>query len=171
MKCGKCSVDIPSSFEFAIKQNVCPKCGLKLMSDATMKVFFDLKQRLQEVELTMNPSANYERLALFLISNYEITPAIAALQVGEDKPMSNGLVLSGPEEELIQPTPPEPEESEEDIRREIADEAEKMRIARDWGMDTTGPIDEATQKRIEKLRSMAQRTAKSGAAVRRTSED
>lgn len=74
MQCKKCEIEVPSQFEYALAKNVCPKCGNKLMADHAMKVYLDLKKRLHEVEFVMDKTTVCERVAMFIVTNYEIIP-------------------------------------------------------------------------------------------------
>ncbi len=158
MECKKCSIEIPSQFEFVLSQNVCPKCGNKLMADAAMKVYVDLKKRLNEVEFVMDKAVVCERVALFLVTNYNVSsfdsaPAQASHVI--DKAKEAALIkaqmaaLDG-EEDL----------SAEEIRAEEAARAEELALAREYGLGSdldsdeelvTGAIDSDRIQRLKKL--------------------
>lgn len=148
MKCNnnKCSIDVPSSFEFAIMSNKCPKCGFKLLPELAMKTFLDLKARLKEVELVMDPAVNYERIAMFIISNYEVIPASKATMSNRGSEENEISILTGEGGDLA--------DDEELDRDKIAKEVENERLAADWGLNTGGGtvLDEATRRRVEKMK-------------------
>lgn len=168
MECKKCSIEVPAQFEFVLSQNVCPKCGSKLMADAAMKVYIDLKKRLHEVEFVMDKATVCERVAMFLVTNYNIssldgTPVQAA---SLDKAKEAALVkaqmavLDGVDEDL----------SAEEIRAEEAARAEELALAREFGLDVepsdldldadeelvTGAVDSNRIQRLKKLATTGQ---------------
>ncbi len=154
MECKKCSVNIPQEFEYALVSNICPKCGHKLMNDMAMKVYMDLKKRLSdEVEFIMDKAINCERVATFVINNYEVVPLgtikIAASVVTDpiNKMKANLALLEADETS-----------TDEDIRAEEAARAEEIAIAREMGIDVdddeeivTGLIDANKVQRLKKL--------------------
>lgn len=180
MQCKKCEIDIPSQFEFALAQNVCPKCGNKLMPDAAMKVFIDLKTRLHEVEFVMDKSVVCERVAMFLITNYEVVPlspgvrstaAKAPIKTATEKAEVDAVALarfkaesaaiaedmySGQDADL----------SPEEIRAEEAARAEELAIAREMGIEVPEDLQDGEEMvsgrvdndRVQRLKKLAMAT-------------
>lgn len=153
MQCKKCEIDIPSQFEFVLAQNVCPKCGNKLMPDAAMAVYLDLKKRLQEVEFVMDKTTVCERVAMFLITNYEVAPlgtipsrtvpTVQAPQAPQtprpqtaaEKAAADAAAVAKFKAELAAIANGDDNLSAEEIRAEEAARAEELAIAREMGMD------------------------------------
>ena len=185
MQCKKCEIEIPSTFEFALAQNLCPKCGNKLMPDVAMKVYMDLKTRLQEVEFVMDKTTVCERVAMFLITNYEVVPlkgrVAASSSVAEpvktatESAAENAAAVAKFKAELAALA--ESDDSEltaEEIRAEEAARAEEMAIAREMGMDPEFdvPLEDGEElisgrldaDRIQRLKKIAatSRIAKTG---------
>lgn len=169
MKCNnnKCSIDVPSSFEFAIMSNKCPKCGFKLLPELAMKTFLDLKARLKEVELVMDPAVNYERIAMFIISNYEVIPASKATMSNRGSEENETSILTGEGGDIA--------DDEELDRDQIAKEVENERLAADWGLSPTGgtTLDDATRRRVERLKRQKDRVLAGGGgfSVKRSDEE
>jgi hypothetical protein len=172
MQCKKCDIEIPALYEYILKQNVCPKCGNKLMPDAAMKVFIDLKMRLNEVEFVMDKNIVCERIAMFLIQNYEVLPlriGKAPITAAQTMANNNATVAkfnaelaaiandTGGADDNI---------SAEEIRAEEAARAEELAIAREMGMDmedlpdgeemVSGKIDADRVQRLKKLAASSQ---------------
>lgn len=101
MECKKCAVQIPSEFEYVLSKNVCPKCGSKLLTDVAMRMYIDLKKRLGEVEFVMDKNIVCERVAMFLITNYEVGP-LAGMKVEKPAPV---LTTEAPSELETTPAP------------------------------------------------------------------
>lgn len=174
MECKNCKTDVPSIFEYALSKNVCPKCGNKLMADMAMKVYIDLKNRLGEVEFVMDKAVVCERVAMFVVSNYEIIP----LKINEHK-----QVVSRQTAEIIKQKDPidefiaaeengEVEDiSIEDMRRAEARRAEmamnsEIDVDEEMISGNSGLIDE---NRVQRLKALAASGNKSGPSVRRVS--
>ena len=166
MECKKCNIEVPAQFEFALAKNICPKCGNKLMADQAMKVYLDLKKRLHEVEFVMDKATVCERIAMFMISNYEVMPV-----GGRAKEQSSASVevmkqqLAGLERD--------DDLTPDEIRAQEAQRAEELAVAREMGFnvdDIDGDEELVTgidQDRVERLKKLAQ-SGKSGVMVRRT---
>lgn len=170
MKCKKCEIEIPSQFEYVLSKNVCPKCGDKLMADAAMKVYIDLKTRLHEVEFTMNEDTVCERVAMFLITNYEVVPfklgksyassPTTATETAEE----NAAAIAKFKAAMAEIANDEVDLSPEEIRAEEAARAEDLAAAREMGMDlddneledgeemVTGGV---TADRLQRLKKLA----------------
>lgn len=169
MQCKKCDIDIPAQFEFALSKNMCPKCGNKLMADQAMKVYIDLKKRLGEVEFVMDKGIVCERIAMFVVSNYELIP----LKASAKKPKISQQASTEVEEISINPDDPLADMTPEEIRAEVEEEARLAALGAEFGMNLDGDEEmvssdgEDRQSRLERLKAMA--GGKSGTMVRRVS--
>ena len=168
MECKKCNIEIPSQFEYILKQNVCPKCGNRLMPDAAMKVYIDLKMRLNEVEFVMDKHIVCERVAMFLIQNYEVLPlriGKAPVPAAETAANDAAAVVKFKAElaALANDMDSDSALSAEEIRAEEAARAEELAIAREMGMDVTESLEDseemvsgkADNSRIQRLKKLA----------------
>lgn len=181
MECKKCSVNIPSEFEFILAQNVCPKCGTKLMPDAAMKTYVDLKKRLSEVEFVgLGWSVVCERIAMFVVSNYEIAPLNGAVvtksataakasvpttaenAAAEAAAIARFKAESASIAEDMYSSNDEDDLSAEEIRAQEAARAEDLVAAREMGMDYEGLEDgeemvtgRADNDRLQRLKKLA----------------
>lgn len=167
MECKKCLVAVPSEYEYALSKNVCPKCGNKLMADSAMKIYMDLKKRLGEVEFVMDKALVCERIAMFVVTNYEVTPLNTSKQhiqgnLEAVEVLKSQLASIDTDEDL----------SPDDIRAEEATRAEELAIAREMGINVnlddeeemiSGRID---ADRIQRLKKLAI-SGKSGVMVKR----
>lgn len=172
MECKKCLVHIPNEYEFIISQNVCPKCGNKLMLDAAMKIFIDLKKRLNEVEFVMDKATVCERVAMFIVSNYEVIPHGQKISAHEQ--VNNISTKFNMLKDQISSIDEDVELSAEQIRLQEAERAEEIAIAREMGMNVDGLEDgeemvsgKVDDDRIQRLKKLAN-SAKSGVMVRRS---
>lgn len=172
MQCKKCEIEVPSQFEYVLAKNVCPKCGNKLMADQAMAVYLDLKKRLHEVEFVMDKTTVCERVAMFVVTNYQIVPSGGLLPPKAESPVESKPAMDPP-------PPPTPQTAAEkaaedaaaiakfkaelaaiaagddgdltadEIRAEEAARAEELAIAREIGMDPDLDIDlEDTEEAI-----------------------
>lgn len=167
MQCKKCDIEVPAQFEFVLAKNVCPKCGNKLMADAAMKVYLDLKKRLHEVEFVMDKALVCERVAMFVVTNYEVIPLHMSkpvqAQMESIENFKANLASVEADEDL---TPDE-------IRAQEAARAEELATAREMGMDVD-ELDEdeemvtgkSNADRIQRLKKLAM-SSNSGVMVRR----
>jgi hypothetical protein len=179
MQCKKCDIEIPAQFEYALAKNVCPKCGNKLMQDAAMKVYIDLKTRLHEVEFVMDKATVCERVAMFLITNYEVVPfklgktsAVPSPVLASEKAQENAADIAKFKAELAAIANSDDSNlSAEEIRAEEAARAEELAIAREMGMDVEGLADgeeavsgKVDNDRVQRLKKLAASTqiAKTG---------
>ena len=172
MQCKKCEIEIPAQFEFVLSKNVCPKCGNKLMADAAMKVYMDLKKRLNEVEFVMDKTLVCERVAMFVVTNYEVIPLHTSSKPGTPV----GRTTEAVETFKAQLATIEADEdlSPDEIRAQEAARAEELATAREMGMDVddledgeemiSGKVD---ADRIQRLKKLAV-SNKSGVMVRRS---
>lgn len=169
MECKKCVLEIPNQFEFVLSKNMCPKCGNKLMTDGAMKVYIDLKKRLNEVEFVMDKSVVCERVAMFMINNYEVLPLgangrkdAAPITTAAEKSVQNKEALDAFRAKLasLDEDPDMNEMSNEEIRAEEAARAEEIALAREVGMNVdidpdeeivTGLVDANKIQRLKKL--------------------
>lgn len=180
MECKKCSVVIPSQFEYVLSQNVCPKCGNKLMPDVAMKVYIDLKTRLQEIEFVMDKTIVCERVAMFLITNYDVaplgqskpTPTIPAqvqakpLQTAAEKAEANAADVAKFKAQLAAiANDIDNDLTPDEIRAEEAARAEDLAAAREMDIDidvdadeelVTGRVDNDRLQRLKKLAATSQ---------------
>jgi len=74
MICNTCKTEVPSSFEHAIVNNQCPKCGHEIMSVEKMEAFRFLKKDLSKITMSMNAEETMDRIVTHLIYNYQIRP-------------------------------------------------------------------------------------------------
>lgn len=183
MECKKCLVDVPSQFEYVLVKNVCPKCGNKLMADQAMKVYIDLKKRLNEVEFVMDKATVCERVAMFVVTNYEILPlgpisqsiAVSTTTAEElaplvttapttvaDKRAADSVALAKFKAELASIAENDLSLSADEIRAEEAARAEELAIAREIGMDVDGLEDgeemvsgKVDPSRVQRLKKLA----------------
>lgn len=166
MQCKKCDIDIPAQFEYVLTKNVCPKCGNKLMADTAMKVYVDLKKRLNEVEFVMDKATVCERVAMFLITNYEIAPingsTLTKIKTASETADDNKQVVEQFKAQLAAIADADSDLSPEEIRRQEAARAEEIAEAREMDLDTdemledgeelvTGRIDADRIQRLKKL--------------------
>lgn len=167
MQCKKCEIEIPSQFEYVLSKNVCPKCGNKLMADAAMKVYIDLKTRLHEVEFVMDKNTVCERVAMFLITNYEVLP----LKPGKTTPATttaenaaeNAAAVEKFKAELASIANQDADLTPEEIRAEEAARAEELAIAREMGMDVSDALNDGEEMvsgrvdndRVQRLKKLA----------------
>ena len=178
MECKKCEIEVPSQFEYVLSRNVCPKCGNKLMADGAMKVYMDLKKRLDEVEFVMDKATVCERVAMFVITNYEVTPLDPTLsttkpvKTAADTVVSNKHAVDTFKAQLAS-LDEDPDLTAEEIRAQEALRAEDIAAAREMGMDMDelGEDEELVSgtpdaDRIQRLKKLAM-SSKAGAMVRR----
>jgi hypothetical protein len=74
MTCESCNTEIPAAFEHAVANNMCPKCGSKIMSAEKMEAFLHLRKDLSNIQMSMDPSETVDRIVTHLVSNYLIRP-------------------------------------------------------------------------------------------------
>jgi hypothetical protein len=179
VECRKCNTNIPSQFEYVISQNVCPKCGAKLMAPAAMKVYLDLKDKLATgIEFVMDKTVVCERVAMFVVSNYQIAingealpNTTAATTVLDDQAkahmMKAQLAAMGADLDL----------SPEEIRAQEAARAAEIASAREaddtddmLNEDEEIVTDSVNEERIRRLKKIAL-SSKSGFQVRRADSD
>jgi len=145
MQCKKCEIEVPSQFEYVLVKNVCPKCGSKLMPDQVMKVYIDLKKRLNEVEFVMDKATVCERVAMFVVTNYEVISLSSAKSQVEQP-----VVEAAP----LEPTNPPPQTAAEkraaDAEAVAKFQAELAAIANDEDM-TADEIRAEEAARAEEL--------------------
>lgn len=166
MKCNKCNIDIPAIFQYMISQNVCGKCGSKLLQASAMKAYLDIKNRLHEVELVMDKEIVYERIAMFLVSNYDIKSLTGEMDTSSGQPldaklaaMDNALAVFENDENL----------TEQEIRDQEAQRAESLSLASEFGLN---PDEEMVSgsgidyNKVERLKRLAS-SSKTGAMVKR----
>lgn len=176
MECKKCLVNIPNEFEFILSQNVCPKCGNKLMADVAMKIYMDLKKRLHEVEFIMDKTVVCERIAMFVVTNYEIIP-LGGTKIQNTQPTinSHNAVEAFKAQLASIDTDIELDTTAEDIRAEEAMRAEELIAAREMGMDVDNLEEDDDEEivsgridvdRVQRLKKLAI-SSKSGGIVRR----
>ncbi len=166
MECKKCNINVPSEFEFVLSKNLCPKCGNKLMNDGAMKVYIDLRKRLNEVEFVMDKAIVCERIAMFLINNYEVLPLNpTAEQHNKISTAAEKLTSTQNSVEIFKAklasldTIDSDELTNEEIRAEEAERAEELAAAREMGFGTgdddeemvSGAIDMDKVQRLKKL--------------------
>lgn len=158
MQCKKCEIEVPSQFEYVLTKNVCPKCGNKLMPDQAMKVYIDLKKRLNEVEFVMDKATVCERVAMFVVTNYEVIPmgsskpAVETVetdaavpleptkpaptaQTAAEKRAADAAAIAKFQAELAAIANDDTDMTAEEIRAEEAARAEELAIAREMGME------------------------------------
>lgn len=172
MECKKCNIHIPSEFEFVLAQNVCPKCGSKIMNDTAMKVYIDLRKRLSEVEFVMDKAIVCERIAMFMINNYEVSPLNPTAEQ-HNKITTSGEKLTSTQSavevfkaKLASLDEVDTDElTNEEIRAEEAARAEELAIAREMGISmgigddeemVTGLVDTNKVQRLKKLAATGQ---------------
>ena len=176
MQCKKCEIEVPSQFEYALAKNLCPKCGNKLMADQAMKVYLDLKKRLNEVEFVMDKATVCERVAMFVVTNYEVIPLDASRPTKGEAPSkitptTDAEDIAKFQAELAAIADEDQDLSAEEIRAEEAARAEELAIAREMGMDVddledgeemvSGKVDSSRIQRLKKLAASGQ-MAKAG---------
>jgi len=179
MQCKKCLIEIPAQFEYILSKNVCPKCGNKLMVDAAMKVYMDLKTRLHEVEFVMDKAIVCERIAMFLITNYEVVPfqpgktsAVPTPVTAAEKMQENAADIAKFKAQLASIAEQDDSNlSAEEIRAEEAARAEELAIAREMGIDismvegeemVSGKTDNDRVQRLKKLAAATKQIASTG---------
>lgn len=173
MECKKCQVDIPSAFEYVIAKNVCPKCGNKLMRQEVMAAYLDLKNRLNEVEFVMDKTTVCERVAMFVVSNYEVAPIGGTLPKQQTQVQTSKTTVALPTiEEMESALEEDPNLSPEEIREQEAARAEDIATAREMGFSdltedeelVTGALD---SNKVERLKRLAAASKSGGFTVRR----
>ena len=79
MFCMECNLDISTDFNFAIENNVCPRCGNQIMPDEKLENFLILIDDLRSnVDLTEDQDINEEiigRISWHLLENYDFSRA------------------------------------------------------------------------------------------------
>lgn len=173
MKCNKCDTNVPNEFEFILQQNVCPKCGSKLMNPKAMEIYLELKKRLLEVDMIMDKVATCERIAMFMINNYEVIP-LAPSKSGKTNGAAQVVddVFRVQDEVLNE----DADLSADEIREQEALRAESIAAARELGfnVDGVGEDEELVgtkidSDRVNRLKRLAM-SGKSGVSVRRVEE-
>lgn len=165
MECNKCKVEVPAQFEFALSKNICPKCGSKLMVDIAMKTYLDLKKRLHEVEFVMDKNTVCERIAMFIVMNYQVGSLSSSSSIIE-KTVSNNDKMK----QLMAGLDEEEDLTAEEIREQEAVRADEIAAAREMGIDIedeeliSGKSDDS---KIERLKRLAI-SSKAGGIVRRS---
>lgn len=171
MECKRCLVDIPSVFEFAFAQNICPKCGKRLMADTAMNAYIDLKKRLQEVEFVMDKNTVCDRIAMFVVTNYEVLPLNSLLAPAESK--ANGSKKIDLFKEQIASLDEDVDLSPEEIRAEEAARAEDIASAREMGLNVDNLDGEemisgsSNAERVQRLKKLAM-SNRAGVMVKRS---
>lgn len=182
MICENCKTEIPSSFNFAISNNACPKCGNKIINDEEkMRMFQTLKGDLMKLDLAMDKCESVEKIVSFLLNKYIINVMRSDIKV--EQPISVDLSkrvggnIEIAEEEGI---------SEKDMRAQfLKQELEKMRMAEgeeeefddeEVGEDVSEDVSEddfvrRLQEKAKKGRTLFQDkiSSKSGPQVKRLS--
>jgi hypothetical protein len=181
MECKKCNVEVPSQFEYVLSQNVCPKCGQKLMATQAMAIYLELKTKLKEIEFVMDMDIVCERIAMFMVSNYEVMPlgnknnSSIKEQAKLDTNINDLDKITAIKAQLAS-IAEDGDLSPEEIRAEEASRAEEIAAARESGLDpdligdeeemVSGKIDEERVRRLKKL--ALSNGNKTGPMVRRT---
>jgi len=173
MICKKCNVEIPSHFEYMIAQNICGKCGSKLMLPLAMKIFLDLKKRLNdEVEFVMDKQMVCERVAMFVVSNYEVHPiggklATETINTTNAKIKAQDVVIASLEQD--------DDMTAEEIRQQEASRAEDIAAAREMGLniDELGDDEEFVSQvdddRVERRKRLAAQVKTGVGVIKRVS--
>lgn len=180
MECKKCKVSVPSEYEYALAKNVCPKCGSKLLVDKAMKMYLDLKTKLASIEFVMDKSAVCERVAMFMITNYEVSPLTKEVEAVEQ---SQEIVVTEKKQTDIEKFKQQLATIEEDtdltddeIRAQEAFRAEEIAAAREMGVDVDDDMPELPIKnkvdvnRVERLKKLAL-SGNTGVRVNRADRD
>lgn len=167
MKCNKCDIDIPSQFEYVLTKNLCPKCGSKIMTDAAMKVYIDIKNKLDSVEFVMDKAIVCERIAMFMITNYEVIPlngvssASKPIKTATETLVDNKLAIQTFKEQLAS-IEEDPDLTPAEIREQEALRAQDIIDAREMGMNVDDIDDDNEElvsgvdvNRIQRLKKLA----------------
>lgn len=161
MECKKCNTDIPSIFEYVLAQNICPKCGSKIMQDLVMKTYLDIKKRLNEVEFVMDKGIVCDRIAMFMVNNYEIQPLSPLGKNEKETPViTDKATLMEMKAQLPSiDIDNDNDLSEEEIREQEAIRAGEIAEAREMGfnIDDNGEVlnNNLTANRIARLKKIA----------------
>lgn len=86
MNCQGCKFEITSNMVHAVKQNMCPVCGDKIMSSEKLQQYTSLRRVLSRQQLTNNPSAEAklcERIIALLLEHFDFT-LIQDVELNED---------------------------------------------------------------------------------------
>ena len=97
MICANCKTEVPPSFEHAIAQNMCPKCGQEIMPGEKLAAFRSLKEELLKLELSLDKNETIERIVMYLIDHYSVLP------ISKKKP-KDPKELKDPAEEVVHRT-------------------------------------------------------------------
>jgi len=89
MYCATCETEIPAAFSHALRANECPACGNSIMDEESLALLEDLTISISNEAPVRSETA--ERLALMLVTSYEISPCRPLskrerLQVKKPKP-------------------------------------------------------------------------------------
>ena len=93
MICNTCKTEVPASFEHAIANNQCPKCGSQIMSADKMEAFKYLKKDLGKLPMSMNAEETLDRIVTHLIHNYQIRP-LTPVDMSDGPPMTEQPSIS-----------------------------------------------------------------------------
>lgn len=90
MFCSSCKEEIPPTWSFAVVKNFCPKCGGRIMDEATQELMVGLTTAMQQMS---DPIA----IVSWLMSNYKLQ------KIGEYDPVitkNNKQVITSQKEEV-----------------------------------------------------------------------
>ena len=173
MNCQKCLTDIPSAFSFAIKNNQCPGCGGRILSESRMKTFLQLKEELGKVELVLDKDTNCERIAMFIISKFNIQAPTSSQQENKELiKQDNGIIIKERADDQEPPEDTSEEINEEKIRERAYQEARDAAELKEAEEFFPGTSLSQGDKNIDRLKRMAQQgQVKSTFSVRRSDVD
>lgn len=134
MVCDNCNTEFPSSFEYAISINKCPKCGNKIMPGEKLEAYKALKKDLSNIKMTMDPNETIDRIVMHLINNYSIRPVLSRKEDAEDF-----------SEELDEDIRTKPKEG---VRPKVKSIGKRKRVSVEGG-ESEGEEENITEEEIE----------------------
>lgn len=140
MKCKSCKNEVPSKFVAAIKDNKCPACGKKMVSDTSYQKIFNLKSQLSVLDLDENTLIS---ISAALSDKFTLVPKDLALEEEieeeeetppqlSDKPKPKPMTERRIDKAVSSASIASIEVEEEDD--EITDE-EEAALAEEWGLN------------------------------------
>lgn len=103
MKCKTCKVGVSPKFVAAIKDNACPACGGRLMSDGTYKKIFKVKKQIQDLDFDDDMLFG---IAAALATKFTLVPKDLGVENEEDDDADVSLEMDDDEDIPVTRKPP-----------------------------------------------------------------
>lgn len=103
MKCKSCKVGVSPKFVAAIKDNVCPACGNRLMSDNTYRKIFKVRKQIQDLDFDDDMLFG---IAAALATKFTLVPKDLGVENEEDDNADVSLEMDEDDDDIPVPHKP-----------------------------------------------------------------